>query len=198
MGSRTWMTTVIGVVVVIGLIWGGRQAVRINDELTGDAPLSVSEIDEARSDLLSRGSYEDEAEGKSIDVVEELRSALQVEFGSIVWNHDPTERSGGACSSAEQAVGGVSSEYSRSLGFRTLDAEEKARAVTRVGEVSARHGFVDSSTIISGDGSQRVDDLRSPGGGVVTLVLGDRVGVSATTDCHLAQEQINLLRSQGY
>jgi len=172
--------------------------VRINDELTGSGLPQVSEVEAARVRLLSLGSFEEEAEGTSSVLVAELRATLEAEFGPIVWEHDPVRQSAGGCSSVESTLDGAVSERSRSLGLMTLDSEQKSRASELVAEVSARYGFSELTTIISGDGSQRVDDLRSPGGGVVTLVVGRSVGVSATTDCRLTREQISLLRSEAW
>lgn len=198
MRPRPWRISVIGVGVVVGLLWGGNQVVRINGELTGSGSHRVSDIDAARVRLLSLGSFEEEAEGISSEVVAELRATLEDEFGPIVWQHDPVRQGARGCSAAEATLDGAVSERSRSLGLMTLGAEQKSRASELVAEVSARYGFSESTTIVSGDGSQRVDDLRSPGGGVVTLVVGRSVGVSATTDCHLTREQIYLLRSEGW
>jgi len=198
MGPRSWAALVLGIVIIGGLIWGGVQVVRINDELTGSGLPQVSEVEAARVRLLSLGSFEEEAEGTSSVLVAELRATLEAEFGPIVWEHDPVRQSAGGCSSVESTLDGAVSERSRSLGLMTLDSEQKSRASELVAEVSARYGFSELTTIISGDGSQRVDDLRSPGGGVVTLVVGRSVGVSATTDCRLTREQISLLRSEAW
>ncbi len=198
MGPRSWAALVLGVVIIGGLIWGGFQVVRINDELTGSGLPRASEVEAARVRLLSLGSFEEEAEGMSSVLVAELRTALEAEFGPIVWEHDPVRQSAGGCSTAESTLDGAISERSRSLGRLTLDTEQRNRASELVAEVAARHGFSELSTIVSGDGSQRVDDLRSPGGGVVTLVVGRSVGVSVTTDCRLTRDQIDVLRREGY
>lgn len=190
--SRRGVGVVAGVLSVL-LVWGGVELVRNARELQGYGDPSAREIDEALQEMRHRSPFE-EMQGSSSALLDEIRSALEGEFGSIVWQYDPVENGVLGCTNAESENSGARSENARVLGAVSLDGAQTERAIDIVSTVARENGFARTSRVVDGTGDQYID-LSTERGGRVTLVTGDPIGISVSTDCFLTAERLAELQS---
>lgn len=176
------------------LIWGGTEVVKVGRAIESYGNPSAQEIDEALADMRRRASFE-EIQGTASAVLGEIRAELEREFGPIVWKHDNVQNDVLGCTNAESEALDARSEYARSRGSLSLGAAEAEQAIDIVTSVAQQNGYTRSVRKTAVSGTQYVD-LATERGGRVSLVTGDPVGISVSTDCFLTAERLADLQSR--
>ncbi|MBF0723453.1 LppA family lipoprotein [Sanguibacter inulinus] len=189
---RPWAGVVAGALCVL-LIWGVVEVVKVVRDMQGYGNPSAQEIEEALMEMRARASFE-EMQGVTSVVLTEIRAGLEGDFGPIIWEHDAVDYDILGCTNAESENLGARSEQSRSFGFLSLDAAQTERAIEIVSSIARRNGYTRSVRKTAVSGTQYID-LATERGGRVTLVTGDPIGISVSTDCFLTAERLAELQS---
>lgn len=175
------------------LIWGGVEVVKVVRDMQGYGNPSAQEVEKALLEMRTRASFE-EMQGAASVVLGEIRADLEEEFGPIVWDHDPVNYDILGCTNAESETFGTRSEQARALGSLSLDEAQTERAIEIVSSVAQQNGYTRSVRKTAVSGTQYVD-LATERGGRVSLVTGDPIGISVSTDCFLTAERLADLQS---
>lgn len=170
------------------LIWGGVEVVKVARELQGYGNPSGREVEAALLEMRSRATFE-EVQGTASTVLGEIRTALEGEFGSIVWGHDVVETGVLGCTNAESESSGAMSERARSTGSVSLDAVQTERAIDIISNVAHQNGYTRSMRKTAVSGTHYVD-LATDRGGRVYLATGDPLGITVSTDCFLTTDRL--------
>lgn len=172
--------------VMCSLLVGGCAATSATRSSGRDDWASDREIEAARAELMGLATYE-EMQGTVLEMLEEIRQALDAEVGTVDWIHDSVSRDVGGCTPAESEVDGAYSEETRSQAVMPSGTGRTERALEIVEDVAGRHGYTPASWLVDGDGGQYVD-YTSERGGKMIVATGERFQLLVASDCYLTEE----------
>lgn len=153
----------------------------MSSETSADEAERLAAIDE----LMAQPSAE-AAQATFDELGDEIRTALDDEFGAFTWDVESSFGSGSVCGGRYDMLEGQAVYVSARAQDQIIDGDDWARAVDVVSDVVAGSGY-DDEFVVSDENSSRQIEFYGERDSVVRFYSHTSLGVAIDSGCYLTQ-----------
>lgn len=182
MSTRSQMLcAAVPVVTMLMLSGCTSEGETMSSETSADEAEQLAAIDE----LMAQPSAE-AAQATFDELGDEIRTALDDEFGAFTWEVESSFGSGSVCGGRYDMLEGQAVYVSARAQDQIIDGDDWARAVDVVSDVVAASGY-DDEFVVSDESSSRQIEFYGDRDSVVRLYSHTSLGVAIDSGCYLTQ-----------